>query len=876
MYHSKKIEDVFKELKTSKKGLTEDEAKRRLFIEGLNEIKEKKKINPVKIFLSQFNNFIVYILIAALIISVFLGESIDALVIAIILVLMAISGFVMEFRAEKAIEALRKMASLKARVIRDGKDQVIDALNLVPGDIIIIETGEKIPADARLIQSFTLKTQEAALTGESLPVTKNHLVLSEKTAMPDQKNMIFSGTIVAAGRGEAVVTKTGMNTEIGKIAGMIAEAKREPTNLQKKLDSLGKWIGWAVIIIAVIVFIAGFFKGELELIEMFIFAVALAVAAIPEGLPAIVTVCLALGVQRMLKRHALIRKLPSVETLGSTSVICTDKTGTLTCNQMTVRKIYVDHLTIELTGSGYSTEGIFKINKKVVNPKSFSRLFEISALCNDASFSGDELIGDPTEGALIVSAAKAGIKKEDLEKSHPRLGELGFSSERKRMSTYHNFDGKKTVLCKGAPDVILELCDRILINGDLHRLTRDDKRNILKVNEVFSSEALRVLGFAFKESSYLEENNMVFVGLQGMIDPPRPDVAEAIAKCKKAGIKIVMITGDHIGTARAIAKEINIEGRAITGQELDEIEDLSEEVEDIGIYARVNPSHKVKILEAFRKKGHVVAMTGDGVNDAPALKKADIGISMGITGNDVAKEASDMILTDDDFASIVNAVEEGRGIFDNIMKFVQYLLSSNLGEILTIFIAILFSDFFGNALPVIAIQILWINLATDGLPALALGVDPIEKDIMERKPRNAKENIITYKSTIKMVLYGLIIAVGTLAIFKIHNTPGNLAHAQTIAFSTLVIFQMFNVLNCRSEEKSIFELGFFSNLKLIAAIILSLLLQIIVIYTPIRVYFQTVSLSAMDWVYVVLMSSLVLIFGEILKLSAKLKKSRVN
>jgi Ca2+-transporting ATPase len=784
----------------------------------------------------------VYILIAAFGISIFLGEQIDAAVIGVILVLIAISGFIMEYRAEKAIEALKKMASLKAIVIRDNKEHSIDAINLVPGDVVVLETGEKVPADARIIEAVNLQTQEAALTGESTPVKKEDVVLKEKTSMADQINMVFSGTIVTAGRAKAVITQTGMKTEIGKIAEMIAEAKPEPTHLQKNLDRLGKWIGWAVIVIAIIVFIAGMLKGELKLLEMFIFAVALAVAAIPEGLPAVVTICLALGVQRMVKRNALIRKLPSVETLGSTTVICTDKTGTLTCNQMTVKKIYVNSKEIEVTGSGYATEGIFKVGKKIMNPNSFSRLLQIGSLCNDAKFSGKELIGDPTEGALIVSAEKAGIKKNYLEHNYPRMGELGFSSERKRMSTFHKINGKKTVLCKGAPDVILELCDRILVNGEIKRLGRLEKKKILEFNEKFSNEALRVLGFAYKESSTLNEKDMVFVGLQGMIDPPRPDVKDAIAKCKKAGIKIVMITGDYIGTAKAIGKEIGLEGKAITGQELDEIKNLSAKVEGIGIYARVDPRHKVKILDALKKKGHVVAMTGDGVNDAPALKEADIGVSMGITGTDVAKEASDMILTDDNFSSIVNAVEEGRGIYDNIKKFVNYLLSANVGEVLVIFLSIVM----GMGAPLIAIQILWINLVTDGLPALALGVDPASPRIMERKPRNPKQHILTKNTTLNILVVGILMSIACLVLFKKYYLV-DLIKAQTVVFTTLVVLEIARVYMIRSQ----YNIGVFSNKFLILAILSSMLLHLIVLYTPLNVFFKTVPLGITEWIYII-------------------------
>ncbi len=861
IYHKKKIEDIFKELKTSYRGLSEEDAKSRLQEYGLNEIKEKKKVSPLKIFFSQFKNFIIGILFVALVISLIIGENLDAIIIGIILILNAVFGFIQEYKAEKAIEALKKLASLKATVIRENKRQEIDAATLVPGDIILLETGDKIPADSRLIEIVNLETQESSLTGESTPITKDLKILPEKTPIADQKNMVFSGTIVTKGRAKAIVVQTGMNSQIGKIATLIEEEETKPTPLQIKLKQLGKLLGIATIFIVIIVFFAGILTGK-ETIEMFIAAVSLAVAAIPEGLPAVVTISLALGVQRMVKRHALVRKLPSVETLGSTTVICTDKTGTLTCDQMTVRKIYVNNKIIEVTGSGYETKGVFLINNKIIDPKPLNLLLKIGTLCNDASLTEDGIIGDPTEAALIVSAAKASLLKSDLEKKNPRINELGFDSERKRMSTLHKMENKKIMYCKGAPDIILELCDRIIINEKISRLTRPLKKQILKQNDEFANEALRVLGFAYKETSVLEEKNLIFVGLQAMIDPPRPQVKDAIEKCKKAGIKVVMITGDHKNTAMAIAKEIGIEGEAITGQDLDEIKDFEKKVETIAIYARVDPEHKSKIIDALRKKGHIIAMTGDGVNDAPALKKADIGIAMSITGTDVSKEASAMVLTDDNFASIVNAVEEGRGIYDNIKKFVEYLLSSNLGEILTIFIGIML----GWPLPLIAIQILWVNLATDGLPALALGVDPVDPNIMSRLPRKPKEKVLSNHIIARMFIVGIIMMIGTLGIFKLYNPESNLRYAQTMAFTTLMMFQMFNVLNCRSEQHSLFKIGIFSNKYLVVAILSSILLQILVIHTGLSKFFKTVPLSITDWVYIILVSSTVLIVIEIIKL----------
>ena len=862
--YDKKIEDVLTELKTSKNGLTEKEAAARLLVYGPNEIKSEKKISPIRIFLEQFHSFVIYILIAALAISIFLGETVDAIVIGIIVVLNAIFGFIQEYRAEKSIEALKKLSSLKATVIRDNHEKDIDAKLLVPGDILKLDTGDKIPADSRLIEAVELQTQEASLTGESSPVKKELKVLAPKTQLADRINMVFSGTIISSGKGKAVVTHTGMRSQIGRIAKLIEEAGADETPLQKKLDQLGKWLGIITIIIASIVFLGGVLKGG-SLLEFFIVAVSLAVAAIPEGLPAVVTISLAIGVQRMVKRNALIRKLPSVETLGSTTVICTDKTGTLTKNEMTVKKIYANNKIIDVTGSGYDKEGAFLHENKKINPLEIDILLRIGALNNDANFDGKDVIGDPTEAALIVSAAKAGIAKEAIQNKYPRKDELPFTSERKIMTTMHSIEGEEFAYAKGAPEVILNLCTSIYENGRIKKLTEQKKAEILGINAQFANSALRVLGFAYKTLMNKDraEKNLIFVGLQGMMDPPREEVKEAIRKCARAGIKVVMITGDNQITAKAVAQEIGISGKSITGSELEKLteSDLENYVEDIAIYARVNPEHKNKIVAALRKKGHIVAMTGDGVNDAPALKKADIGISMGIMGTDVAKEASDMILTDDNFASIVNAIEEGRGIYDNIKKFVEYLLSSNLGEVLTIFTAIMI----GLPLPLIAIMILWINLVTDGLPALALSVDPAEPNIMERKPRKNHDKIVSNAIIVRMLLVGIVMMVGTLAIFTLSNPDENLAYAQTMAFSTLMFFQMFNVLNCRSEFSSLFKIGVFSNMRLWGAIIVSLLLQALVINTPLSRFFSTVPLSMMDWLTVILVASSVFIIVEIYK-----------
>jgi len=675
-----------------------------------------------------------------------------------------------------------------------------------------------------------------------------------------------------------------MSTEIGKIAKLIQKEKHEPTPLQNKLSKFSKKLGVVILLIVFVVFLVRLWKGT-DILEALIGSIALAVAAIPEGLPIVFTICLAIGVKKMVSRNALIRKLPSVETLGSVTVICSDKTGTLTHNQMTVKKIYVDDKIIDVTGKGYNSKGEFFLDGKKVSLSSSQgllNLLRIGSLSNDAKIDGKEFIGDPTEAALLFSAMKAGFYSKNLEKTSPRIDEIGFTSERKMMSTIHNVKGKKILYSKGAPDMILKKCTKILVNGKEKKLTAAGKRNILKINNNFADDALRVIGFAYKPvKGSINENNLVFIGLQAMIDPPRKEAIESVMKCKEAGIRTIMITGDHKNTAVAVAKELGISGKAVNGVELRKIKNLSKEVEKIAIFARVNPEDKLKIVDALKKKGHIVAMTGDGVNDAPALKKADIGVAMGIMGTDVSKEASDMILTDDNFSSIVGAIEEGRGIFDNIKKFIQYLLSSNLGEVLTIFVGVLIFPF----LPLLALQILWINLVTDGLPALALGVDPKDKGLMHNKPRKPKDPLISGYVVFRMSYLGLIMMIGTLFMFywglktsglnfsEIFLIDGEAykdatwyIYATTLAFTTLVVFQLFNVLNSRSQDYSIFKIGLFSNRYLIGAIIISIVLQLFVLYTPLSEWFRTIPLSLADWGLIILVSSTVLWVNEIDKM----------
>ncbi len=886
--HDRKIDSVFTELKTSQKGLTSDEAGIRLHKYGLNELKEEEKINPLIILLDQFKSPLIWLLLFALVISVVIGEVVDASVIGAIILINSLLGFFQEYRAEKAIEALKKMASLKAKVIRNGKETVIDAIHLVPGDVILLESGDKIPADSRLFEIHELQTQEASLTGESVPVKKNLEVLQKKTLVADRKNMVYSGTVITNGRGKAIVTSTGMDTEFGKIATLIEQAKEKQTPLQKKLRTLGKYLTVAVVVIAVIIFFAGILTGR-SVSFMLITAIALAVAAIPEGLPAVVTISLAIGVQRMVKRNALIRKLPSVETLGAVSVICSDKTGTLTHNQMTVTKIWANDSIYGVTGSGYSKHGTFVFENKLFHPEAIKTLLTCGSLCNNAKLEikGNNIgvIGDPTEAALIVSAEKASYAHSGLNKQYPRVDEVPFSSERKMMTTIHKFGSGKMAFTKGAPDVVINFCDRILINNKVERLTIAKKREILKQNEEFASQALRVLGFSYNDGKD-KEKNMIFLGLQAMIDPPRSEVKESIKRCKNAGIRVIMITGDHITTAQAIAGQLGIKGKAITGHDLVGM-DLSKEIEKISIFARVNPEHKLKIVEALKHKGYVVAMTGDGVNDAPALKKSDIGIAMGITGTDVAKEASDMILTDDNFTSIVNSVEEGRNIFDNIKKFVLYLLSSNSGEVLTLFTAILI----GLPLPLLAIHILWVNLVTDGPPATALGIEPAEPNIMERPPRKGKVGILGRSDAIWILVVGFIMMFGTLGVFyyalktggwikgtlSLNESPYYYTYAMTLAFTTLMMFQMFNVINYKTLKSSVFERGLFSNKWLVGAVVLSICLQLSVVYVPyFNRIFKTVPLSGMDWIVVVLISSSVFWIAEVVKFVKRRRTSNAS
>jgi P-type Ca2+ transporter type 2C len=898
-----------------RRGLSSKEARARLERYGPNELEAEKPVPAWRRFLAQFNDTLVILLLIATAVSVGLWAyerdsalPYEGLAIFAIVLLNGVLGYAQESRAERAVAALRAMSAAEASVVRDGERRSVPASELVPGDVILVEEGDTIPSDARLVESTALQASEASLTGESLPVHKDVRPIEEEVGLGDRSNMVFSGTAATYGRGRAVVTATGMQTELGKIAGMLRRTEDEATPLQKELDRTGKLLGAIVLVIAaVIVATILLVEGVREpaaIFDVLILGVALAVAAVPEGLPAIVTAVLAIGVQRMARRNAIVRRLPAVETLGSATVIASDKTGTLTKNEMTVRTVVTASGRADLGGTGYAPEGELRRNGQPVEDDvlraEVERTLRAADLANNATLSHNDgrwsVQGDPTEGALIVAARKAGLSPESLDARFERVGEVPFSSERKLMSTVHK-DAEKperlAAFAKGAPDVLLPRCSHEIVGDEARPLTDERRKEIRGENERLASEALRTLGVAFRSLPPGEldgevddhiERDLVFLGLVGMIDPPREEVKDAVDLAKGAGIRPMMITGDHPKTAAAIAEELDIstEGRAITGAELEmlPVEELEREVRQTPVYARVNPEHKLRIVRALQNNGQVVAMTGDGVNDAPALKTADIGVAMGITGTDVSKEAADMILTDDNFASIVAAVEEGRSIFSNIQKFLRYLLSSNIGEVLTMFFGVLLAGAIGLrvegdaavALPLLATQILWINLVTDGPPALALGLDPADRAVMDRPPRSQGSGVITRRMWAGMAFVGLIMAAGTLLVLD-HALPGgliagsgDLPYARTMAFTTLMLFQLFNVPNARSDEQSAFH-GLFRNPWLWGAVLLSLLLQFLVVYAPfLQPAFGTVALNFGDWLLCAAVASSVLWLREVSKL----------
>jgi P-type Ca2+ transporter type 2C len=911
-------------------GLTTEEARARLERYGPNELQEKPRPGFLKLLLDQFNNFLVIILIVAAVLSLLLGEVVDALAIIAIITLNAVLGVVQESKAEQALAALKKMAAPNAQVMRDGQQLTVPARELVPGDIVLLEAGNYVPADLRLVESINLKVEEASLTGESVPVNKDaRVVLDSDIPLGDRKNSAFMGTLVTYGRGKGVVTSTGMTTQIGMIAEMLQSYEEEDTPLQQKLDELGKVLGIISLAICGIIFVYGVLRDtqigtvfsdglaaylaahKEALVGLFMTAVSLAIAAVPEGLPAVVTICLALGMQRMVSRHALIRKLPAVETLGSATVICSDKTGTLTQNQMTVVRGWAGGHDFAVSGEGYTPEGQFYRGDQPfapANDAATSLLLRGALLCNDAQLemSGEEegrrtwrIVGDPTEGALVVAAGKAGLWRQGLETELPRVAEIPFDSDRKRMTTIHaagdlglgaidlDDDGEERGgwrssgmigFVKGAPDIVLQYCDDILVDGQTRPLTRNIRQQILAANSSMGHDALRVLGVACRPLPSVPDEptveaiecNLTFLGLLGMIDPARPEVKVAVATAKRAGLKSVMVTGDYPDTAAAIAEEIGMlspGGRVIAGAELDKMseEELAQVVDHVDAFARVSPAHKMKIVDALKMRGHVVAMTGDGVNDAPALKRANIGVAMGITGTDVTKETADMVLTDDNYASIVSAIEEGRVIYSNIRKFVFYLISCNIGEILIIFLAMLA----GLPIPLRPIQLLWLNLVTDGAPALALGLEKGDPDIMSRPPRPTREPVINREMQLGVVVQAIVMTAAVLLAYyfvglrRFETEDG----AKTVAFATLIVSELLRAYTARSERYPLLKIGVFGNKWMQYAVGASLLLLLLVIYVPfLQTVFGTVPLSATDWLQMLPFMLMASIAAELTKL----------
>ncbi|MEM2423029.1 MAG: cation-translocating P-type ATPase [Candidatus Bathyarchaeia archaeon] len=845
-WHSLSVNDALSMLNSSVNGLSSAEAKARLTKFGPNELTAVRRISPLKIFLGQFKSILIWILIGATVISLLMGEEVDAIVIFAIVLVSSTLGFIQEYRAERALEALKRMLSPMVTVVRDSKEIVIPIREVVPGDIIVLKEGDRVPADARLIEAINLQVNEAPLTGESMPVLKDTSILPRDITLPDRRNMVFSGTEVVSGKGKAVAVATGMNTEFGKIARFVTAAEKEETPLERRAKEIGKWLGITALSITVLLIIVGFSRG-MPIIEIFLFSVALAVAAVPEALPAVVTGSLAIGMYRMAKRNALVRRMPAVETLGSVTVICSDKTGTLTKGEMTVRRIYAFNQIIEVSGIGYEPKGVFQIRgdaeADVLRSEGFRLLMLSSLLCNDSELThegGDWRVrGDPTEGALVVAAWKAGFKQNEIRRLYPRIGEIPFSSERKLMTTVHlTPEGGGIVCMKGAPEGVLEKCTHVYTSFGIEKLTEKIREEILNVNDEMARDALRVLGVAYKRiadhtglTEEEVEGEMIFLGLIGMMDPPREEAIKAVEVCKRVGIKPIMITGDHKLTAMAVASEIGIyrEGNIVlTGEDLEKMadEDLEKIVEKVTVFARVSPEHKLKIVHAWKRRGQVVAMTGDGVNDAPALKHADIGVAMGITGTEVTKETADMVLLDDNFATIVNAIELGRWIYDNIKKYLAYLLQANLVEIAVLSLAVLA----GYPPPLLPVQILYVNLATDGLPAIALGISPPDPDIMERPPRDPKESIFTWDVK-SLILRTLLI--GAPFIFGVFLTSMSLGLdlARARVFIVFVFFELILAVTCRSLKYTIAEAK--PHNLLLLAIAWEVLLLIILLSFPV-------------------------------------------
>jgi len=891
-------EEVYQVLDTRFEGLTVSEAEKRLSVYGPNELERGKRISKLAILIAQVRNPLVYVLFAAGVISLFADKNIDAIVIGVVIIVNTLIGFFQEFQAEEAIEALMARAAPEAEVIRKSEkrseymEMNVPSSYVVPGDIILLDEGSKVPADGRLIEAFNLEVDEAMLTGESFSVQKAISTLIGERPIAERSNLVFGGTVVTRGRGRAVVYATGKNTEMGEIATLIMETEKAVSPLQRQTEDLGRKLGLLAVGVATLTFVIGLIVS-LELQEIFLFALASAVSSIPEGLPAVMSITLAIGVNRMAKRNAIIRRLPAVDTLGAASVICSDKTGTLTTNKMTVQEILAGDKLIHVTGIGYRPDGEFLDNGQAIDPCNDPDLhdtLQIGALCNDARLilhrDGTrfwDIRGDPTEAALVVSAAKAGFQKEALEKRYHRIDEIPFSSKAKYMATFHqSSDDSAVVYVKGAPEKILSCCKFIQKNGETYELTEEDRQLILEHNRRMANQALRVLGLAYKavprdEIETMKETleyehgvELIFVGLEGMMDPPRTEVPEAIKRCKNAGIRVIMATGDQYRTGKAIALQIglleNEDEWVYTGAELNEMSDdqLDEVMKSASAFARVTPEHKHRLVSSLQRLGEVVAMTGDGVNDAPALQAAEIGIAMGITGTDVTKETAEMILTDDNFASIVNAVEEGRVIFKNVQKVVKFLLATNIGEDLTLIASlILFSS---KGLIISPVQILWVNLVTDGILDITLAMEPKEEEVMDEPPRPRAARIINSEILVNILIVAIVMASGTLFMYNRASNNGIAAYAQTITFTTLAMFQVFNALNCRSRTRSFFKMGFFKNPYLLAAIVTSILLQIAAVYVPfMQRALGTAPLSLADWGLIVLVSSSIFFVDEFRK-----------
>jgi Ca2+-transporting ATPase len=881
-WHAIEADEALRRMNSSRDGLSGEESKRRLAEAGPNSLEAEEGVNSLRLLARQVHNPLIYLLAGAAVLSLFIGHGVDAAVIAGVIVLNTLLGFFQEWRAEGALAALRQMAALHARVLRNGQPAEIDASNVVPGDALLLETGDRVAADARLLSGDDLQVDESALTGESLPVAKKPGLLDENTPMADRSNMVWMSTNVTGGRGQALVVETGMGTQMGRIAGEVRATSRESTPLQKRMHKLGIVLGVLGISLAAGVFGLGLLRGY-DPIEMLMFSVAVAVSAIPEGLPAVISVTLALGVRRMARRNAIIRRMTAVETLGSTTVICSDKTGTITKNQMTVRKVWSGGRTFGVTGEGYQPEGELREGGQTVQdrPDSLEQLLRIGVLCNNANVREKDgqwgVQGNPSEGALLVAARKAGVDIDKMRRDAQRLAELTFSSETKYMATLHpREDGEGNVLfVKGAPERILEFCSHVLHDGRRVVLDEQRRREILQVNEEFASRALRVMAGAYRDMTRDRdkperadaEEGLTLAGLWGMIDPPREESIRAVNDAKGAGIRPVMITGDHAVTALAIARQVGIagDGKALTGPDIDAMDKpgLAKAALESGVFARVTPAHKLKIMEALKEEGHVVAMTGDGVNDAPALKGADIGVAMGRAGTEVAKEAADMVLTDDNFATIVHAVEEGRVIYSNLRRVVFYLLATNLGEILTLTAALVI----GLDLPLTAVMILWVNLVTDGACTVPLGVEPGHRDVLRQPPRDPKAFIVDRRVALRMALLTPIMAAGTLGLFWYEQQANNLDYARTVAFTTLAAFQWFQAFNARSNYQSVFSIGLFSNRWLLVGVGIAIVLQIGAVHSPVgHLLFRTTALTGFDWLLIVLVSSSIWVADELFKL----------